>query len=335
MDTERPLGPWMKLYADVIERKAHYTDRQFRALIEVYVAMLRGRGLPPAKALRAKIGADEFDFLVSEGDLVTVDNAVTVYAWDRYQRVDRTNADRQARFRDRKASERGSTVDNAGVTDSNAVTKVTVPSSTSTSTSSETTNEEETTAVDARGNEFDSDDPIDAFYLVTAQFPPEGGKLRSWISDVASKGPSRRDFGIVLRDEWAKNGMKVPDTLRATEARLSKMGERARQAEGAERRRRANRSVFETPFMREFREAVAANYDKPQNGNGLTAVGDVVASLNGGQGLPLTDVGTPGSTGPTRDPGRSSPSSPEAVRPSSSGPPELPDGPGDEEGDDA
>jgi hypothetical protein len=327
-----PLGPWMKVYVSCLDTKAHYSDEQFRALIETWMHAVRQpvRGLfPNRSALDRKVGRANVDFLIEQGDVeLRDDGSVIPHRWDEYQ------------------SGVLSTGRGASPVESSPTVREQFPNGSLTyardaglpstlSSSSETTNEEETTAVDARENAFDSDDPIDAFYLVTAQFPPEGGKLRSWISDVASKGPSRRDFGIVLRDEWAKNGMKVPDTLRATEARLSKMGERARQAEGAERRRRANRSVFETPFMREFREAVAANYDKPQNGNGLTAVGDVVASLNGGQGLPLTDVGTPGSTGPTRDPGRSSPSSPEAVRPSSSGPPELPDGPGATEGDDA
>ncbi len=281
------LGSWLKLYASIVDSKAHYSDRNFRALIETYVLGVRSipvRGqFPNRPGLERRIGVEEVAYLIEQGDLDEhPDGTITLHRWDEYQRgvlsTERTRA------------HRGNTVDkfpNGSGTvpeqDGNAGSLL----STSTSTSArDTTIEEGTTAVDARGNEFDPWDPIDAFYLTTGQFPPEGGKLRPWITDVASKGPTRQDFGIVFADEWKKNGLKVPETLRATEARLSKMGERARKAEEAEQRRKANRSIFETPMMREYREAVAANYDKPQNGNGtavkggpLTAIGDVLGSM--------------------------------------------------------
>jgi hypothetical protein len=103
-DVGRPLGPWGKLYADIVERKAHYTDRQFRRLIEVIALAIRGRGeLPPAKALRARLGPREFDFLVSEGDLSIEYDVVTLHKWPTYQaKVDRTNTERQARYRERR-----------------------------------------------------------------------------------------------------------------------------------------------------------------------------------------------------------------------------------------
>lgn len=103
------LGPWMKLYADVVERKAHYNDRQFRALIEVWVLAQRSPTwgeLPSRRALEARLGRATIGFLFDQGDLsealrndVTV---VVVTGWSHYQArsVDSTNAERQRRWRE-------------------------------------------------------------------------------------------------------------------------------------------------------------------------------------------------------------------------------------------
>jgi hypothetical protein len=107
----------MKLYADVVERKAHYTDRQFRALIEVFAMAQRSPTwgcLPPRPALEAKIGKATTAFLFAEGDLIEdTDNGVTtvtVAGWSHYQArsVDLTNAERQRRFRARHKPDNGS-----------------------------------------------------------------------------------------------------------------------------------------------------------------------------------------------------------------------------------
>ena len=92
----------MKLYADITDRKAHYSDRQFRSLVEVFTLALRMKGcLPSRRALAAKEGAAEIDFLFSEGDLEEDPNGmVRVHNWRSYQ-ADPTAATRQSRHRNR------------------------------------------------------------------------------------------------------------------------------------------------------------------------------------------------------------------------------------------
>jgi hypothetical protein len=98
----RPLGPWMKHYADITDRKAHYSDRQFRSLVEVFTLALRMKGcLPPRRALAAREGEDVIDFLFSEGDLEEdASGMVRVHNWRSYQ-ADPTAALRQSRHRNR------------------------------------------------------------------------------------------------------------------------------------------------------------------------------------------------------------------------------------------
>lgn len=89
----------MKLYADITDRKAHYSDRQFRSLVEVYALSLRMKGcLPSRRALAAKEGQNEIEFLFAEGDLEETEAGVRVHNWAAYQ-SDPTNAARQARYR--------------------------------------------------------------------------------------------------------------------------------------------------------------------------------------------------------------------------------------------
>ena len=98
-DTARPLGPWVRLYADVVDRKAHYTDRQFRTFIHVLSLAVRLHGvLPSRKALSAREGVAEIDFLISEGDLEESEAGLVVHRWRAYQ-TDPTNAERQRRYR--------------------------------------------------------------------------------------------------------------------------------------------------------------------------------------------------------------------------------------------
>ncbi len=102
-EDERPLGPWMKLYADIVYRKAHYDDHQFRVLINAYSLALTMRGkLPPKRALEAMWGAEVVAFLVEEGDLIDNVAWVEVHRWNDYQSspADPTGAERQRRWRD-------------------------------------------------------------------------------------------------------------------------------------------------------------------------------------------------------------------------------------------
>jgi hypothetical protein len=83
----------------VVDRKAHYTDRQFRTLIHVLALAVRLHGvLPSRKALSAREGRAEIDFLISEGDLEEADTGLVVHRWRVYQ-ADPTNAERQRRHR--------------------------------------------------------------------------------------------------------------------------------------------------------------------------------------------------------------------------------------------
>lgn len=116
--TRALVGPWLKLYLDVVERKAHYNDRQFRALIEVYVLAARSPEwgvLPPRRALERLEGKATIGFLFEQGDLAETESngvtTVTVVGWQTYQAkaVDSTNAERQARFRAHKKGSNGVT----------------------------------------------------------------------------------------------------------------------------------------------------------------------------------------------------------------------------------
>ena len=91
----------MKLYADIVDRKAHYSDAQFRTLIEIYaLAMRTGGHLPTRRALSAREGKENIDFLFEEGDLEeTAEGPCSVHGWGTYQAYDRTGAQRQSRYR--------------------------------------------------------------------------------------------------------------------------------------------------------------------------------------------------------------------------------------------
>jgi hypothetical protein len=90
------------------ERKAGYSDGQFRAFFNLLCAAARqnprGR-FRNAAQLRALLGrhAKHLPFLVSEGDVVTQgDGTLYVDGWDHWQEGDLTVASRMAALRNRR-----------------------------------------------------------------------------------------------------------------------------------------------------------------------------------------------------------------------------------------
>lgn len=99
-------GPWLKLFADVVDRKAHYTDLQFRGLIRVFALAARTRGwLPSPAALTRLIGPATLRFLYDEGDLEESEGRAYVHGWSRYQAkaIDVTATERKRRQRAKEA----------------------------------------------------------------------------------------------------------------------------------------------------------------------------------------------------------------------------------------
>jgi hypothetical protein len=211
--------PWFKVFADLPERKAHYNDGQFRAFVELLCASAASRtpGEFPSMAAVRRIVGDVAHFLTEQGDLdVNKAGVVRIHGWDKYQRpIDRTNAARQARHRE-KVREHG--VSN-GV--DNALSTRYSPSSISTTTSTPTPTPEGD-GLGAREEEFDS---RDVYYELTG-FRPWG----LWSGD-ALEG-AMKEYGdaavtACLREVHAKKpGRKdlLPDTL----ALLAKRAEQAR-----------------------------------------------------------------------------------------------------------
>lgn len=163
-------GRWMKLYGDVVLRKAHYTDAQFRALITAYTTALSMDGrLPPRKAISALWGKAIVDFLFDEGDLIeNEDHEVTIHRWAEYQSRDVTAAERQRRHRENVASR--------------SVTRDQRVTSTSISTTEIDTPQTEATLAPAREAEPEVEhDALDLYHELTLYRPWgvwSGDKLR-------------------------------------------------------------------------------------------------------------------------------------------------------------
>jgi hypothetical protein len=90
------------------ERKAGYTDAQFRAFFNLICAAARqhprGRFRNHAQ-LKALLGVHGryIGFLVDEGDIVALpDGSIYVDGWDQWQEGDLTVADRMAALRNRR-----------------------------------------------------------------------------------------------------------------------------------------------------------------------------------------------------------------------------------------
>lgn len=251
------LGPWGKLYASLADDAAHFTDRQFRAYVETLCVAIRGRGeLPKLRPLRARMGAAEIDFLVEEGRLsVDEHNAVTVTGWQRYNApVDRTNATRQARFRERHA-QFVDTVDN-GVT----VTRV------PTSTSSNVENDEEKNGASdapdvARPTDFDA---LDRYHELTG-LRPWGGRSGAWLRELQAKHGIPNTIAALEVEHRDHPGDR--SLLSNVAARLERQADRV-----AEAKRKEPKPV--DPVQAQMRAALAA---RERSESGDPPVGDPAA----------------------------------------------------------
>lgn len=281
------LGPWMKLYGDVVDRKAHYSDAQFRGLIEAWAWALRGtpRGsLPGRRAVAARLGQDVVDFLFSEGDLAEDGEAVVIVGWSDYQApVDRTNAVRQERHR-----QRARIVDNG----SNGVTNGVSVTAAATSTSISTENEEKNGGVYPDGG--DDRDALDRYFELTG-VRPWGRRPGEWLTEL------QETHGVVnvtaaLEVEARSGDQKT--LLGRVAARLERQAERVAQqaARTAEKARRAP-----SPEDMAMRAALAATgrYEPPVTlstvrGGAMQPVGAVLRSAKDGSATsPVSGAGSP------------------------------------------
>lgn len=286
----------MKLYVSIVDTKAHYSDGQFRALIETWAFATRSpvRGtFANCSALARRVGQEHVDFLIEQGDLIAdPDGSLTVYRWGEYQ------AGVLSTDRKKPAGDGGDPVGSSGTVpdqfESSSLVRARDAGLLST-LYEEDTNEEEVSPAGAREaipTGFDGADPFDAFYLTTNEYP-NSPKLKRWIVDVASKGPSPRDFGVVFHAEFAANGRDMKAAMKSTEAKLSKMADRAASAKAKEPPKlNALQSEIKRAMLARDAAIAAGELPGPTNGtNGhrplAGAVAGVVASL---QGAPATGL---------------------------------------------
>lgn len=248
----RSLGPWGKLFASIVERKAHYSDRQFRVFVECLCMAIRSRGeLASRKALEARLGEAEIAFLFDEGDLHERRGVTTVHRWEVYQAPqDRTNAERQARFRIRRkkaSAPVGERVDNG----SNGVSAPLVP--TSTSTSRESLPNESSTSEPAHESfypEADGErDSLDRFYELTA-IRPWGRNVGRWLRELEAT------HGLV----HVLAALEVEAKLGVNEKLVGRVATRlAKQADRAVAARKAESRPVD-PLQEQIRAAIGARY---------------------------------------------------------------------------
>lgn len=293
--TRARLGPWLKLYGDIIDRKGHYTDRQFHALIEVLVLALRStpRGtLPPRPSLEARLGVDEVAFLFTQRDLQIIGETVSVCGWDVYQSgVLSTSRVQKSR------SERVETVPERDETVSES-SPLPLP------LSSTKTDERIESGADASYPDPDSDrDSLDRYMELTGS-RLWGKPAGRWLKDLeATHGLTHIVAALEVEHKADPN---TKDLIGRVEGRLLKQADRVASATRSKPRTLS-------PLQAEIRAGIVERY-----GEGETVV---LGSVKNGQAQALTDVGTAGSTSPTRGPERGTPSpGAPAVRPSSRGP---------------
>jgi hypothetical protein len=230
--------PWFRAYADMPERKAHYSDAQFRAFIELLcaTAVSRTPGTFPSLASVRRVVGDTAHFLIEQEDLcVEPDGSISVVGWVKYQRpFDRTHADRQARYRERKAvedAERDSARDASR--DGHNVSSLHRHDVSSTSLSYVENDQEKTDTFSTQGSNGhgpvpDSDhDSLDAYYELTGYRPWgqwSGDKLRVAIRDFGDAATE-----TALRAEHKANPERQK-LLDRTLARLARDAEKARLA---------------------------------------------------------------------------------------------------------
>jgi len=314
------LGPWFKVYGDVVDRKVHYTDAQFRAFIEALAWGVRNspRGmLPSRRAVIGKLGQDAADFLFSEGDLAEqADGSIEIVGWSTYQSGVLSTERKSPK---ENGAER---VDNSSRTVPEPFTN-TAEHGSLPSTSISISTEKENGAVAVNGDERDS---LDRFYELT-QVRPWGGKSGSWLRDLEDR------HGIInviaALEVEAKVGTEN-GLLGRVSARLAKQAERMEQAtvRAAEKRRREP-----TPEEAAFRAALVATgrYEPPVNGSrggAMTKVGDVVTSVPDGSATSPVSAVARSVTDPAAGRGsKLTPSLPDRDRHPDGRPP-IPDGQG-------
>ena len=222
----------MKLYADIIYRKAHYDDHQFRSLMHVYSLALTLHGkLPPRRALEAMLGADEVAFLLIEGDLEEADGVLQVHRWNDYQQRDVTAAERQRRHRANVMSQ--------PVTRDDTVTVTIRPSSSSSSSSTTPRTENESSKARETENE---PDPLDTVWQLTGRYP--SGKVRVWV-DGLTETYGEANVIKALAEAYAIEPVKfighAEDLLKrgAVKAEQAERDRKAREKTEAQRRPRS------------------------------------------------------------------------------------------------
>jgi hypothetical protein len=227
------LGPWGKLYASLEEDTAHYSDRQFRALVGIVCRAIRGRGeLPKLRPLQALYGSDEVGFLVDEGRLVAFgDGKVEVVGWATYQApIDRTNVQRQRAFRERqKAVIHGG--DNGAEPLRNGVTVT--DAATSTSTSLDSDDEPTKNVATASGYPIpDSDrDALDRYFELTGNRPWDRN-VGAWLRELQA---AHGDVNVAAALEVEFREKPEQRTLVGrVQARLERQADRVRQAKAKE-----------------------------------------------------------------------------------------------------
>lgn len=273
MTRRAALGPWFKLYADVVERKAHYSDAQFRAFVEVLAWGVRNspRGtLPSRRSVTARLGSEAVDFMFTEGDLVEeADGSVTISGWDVYQ-SGVLSTERKAP----KVANPVEHVDNSSRTVPEPFTNIGPLPSTSSST------EEEDGAVAVNGGAPVGDrDSLDRFHELT-NVRPWGRPSGRWLRDLEEQHGL---VNVVAALEVEARSGDTKDLIGRVAGRLGKQAERIeRQAERA--RKAPPRPSPEEEAMRAAMVATG-RYEPPVNGSRggpLTKVGDLLQSAPDG-----------------------------------------------------
>ena len=230
MTTRRPsLGPWMKLYVSALDTKAHYTDRQFRALIETWMMAVRQpvRGVfPNSSGLARRVGADEVDFMIEQGDLIVApDGSVSVNRWSDYQ----SGVLSTERTRTHKAG--GEPVDNSSGTVPEHVGNTPLVRARDALSPLPSREDVDTTNEEERPSASDDRDAADRFYELTL-IRPWGKRSGSWLGELQEQhGLVNVTAALEVEHRENPNGR---DLLSRVAARLERQAERVAKAKRSE-----------------------------------------------------------------------------------------------------
>jgi hypothetical protein len=338
MTTRRsPLGTWIKVYVSALDTKAHYSDAQFRALVEIWMHAARQpvRGVfTHRSAIDRKVGSDNVDFLIEQGDIELLPNSsVAVHKWADYQ-----SGVLSTERGSRSEKPGGERVDNSSATApeqfaNSSLTRARDALSPLPSKNVDVENGVEPVAGASYPVEGSDEDALDRYYALTGS-RPWGKRVGEWIGELQAKH-GLTHVVAALEVEAAGGREKL---IERVAVRLERQADRVAKAE-------ARKPKPVDPLIAEQRAAYADRYgpetaDLPvgdpaagraafealrgsfgARGGLPVGVGSVLPSRKNGQGQPLMDAGMSGSTAPARGPERGTPSPrSSAVRPSSSGP---------------